>query len=160
MVFDKQLVELYKKLKRNEIRMLVDITRKLQQKYGPQVADDIAEVLTEKVHEKWNSMHKDDASLHKLYELMWEKRDGIIEKDVEVKNDDELRLKVRKCFYADEYKKLGAEDLGYKYSCMCEYPAVDVFNPRISFRRHKTIMQSNEYCDHCYRIVKEKGEEE
>jgi hypothetical protein len=159
MVTNRELVELYKRLKRIEIRRLVDITRKLQQKYGPQVADDIAEVLTERVHEKWDNMNKGDASLHKLYELMWDKREGIVDKNIEVKKDDELRLRVSKCFYAEEYKKLGAQDLGYKYSCMCEYPAVDVFNPRISFRRFKTLMQDCDYCDHCYKIVKADDEE-
>ena len=40
-----EFLEVYKKLKRNEIKRMVDITRRLQQKYGPQVADDIAECL-------------------------------------------------------------------------------------------------------------------
>ncbi len=153
MTNEKEFLELYKTMKRNEIKRLVGITRKLQQKYGPQVADEIAEVLTETAHEKWNSMDKGDAGLAELYKLMWEKRDGVIEREVQVKEDSELRLKVRDCFFAREYKKLNAQDLGYRYCCMCEYPAVDVFNPRIRFRRHNTLMQSSDCCDHCYKII-------
>jgi len=159
MALDKELVEFYRRLKRNEIRRLVEITRKLQQKYGPQVADDIAEVLTERAHEKWNSMNKGDANLNALYDLMWANREGIVDKVIEVKEDNKLKIRVTKCFYADEYKKLNAQDLGYKFSCMCEYPAVDVFNPRISFRRHRTLMQDCEHCDHCYIIVEQDEQE-
>ncbi len=153
MALDKEMLELYKDLKRKEIKKLVDLTRKLQQKYGPQVADDIAEVLIERVHDKWENMDKGDAGLKELYELIWEAKKDIMESEIEVEKDNELCLKVKKCFYADEYKKLGAQDLGYKYCCMTEYPAVDVFNPRIRFRRQNTIMQNHDYCDHCYRII-------
>jgi len=156
MADEKELLGLYKKLKKNEIRRLVDITRKLQQKYGPQVADEIAEVLTERAHEKWNEIDKGEAGLEELHKLLWEKKDGVIDASVEVKDDNQLSLKVQDCFYAQEYKKLGAQDLGYRYCCMCEYPVVDVFSPRIRFRRHNTLMQNSDYCDHCYRIIQEK----
>ena len=153
MEYEKELLELYKKLKRSEIKRLVDITRKLQQKYGPQVADEIAEVITERAHQKWSLKDKGDAGLEDLYSMVWKKKDGIIDSEVEVKNKGELRLRVKDCFYANEYKKLGAQDLGYKYCCMYEYPVVDVFNPRIRFKRHKTLMQNCDHCDHCYRII-------
>lgn len=155
MANEKDFLELYKKLKKNEITRLVAITRKLQQKYGPQVADEIAEVLTETAHGKWDSKDKGNAGLEELYRLMWEKRDGVIDREIEVKEDNQLRLKVKNCFFANEYKRLNAQDLGYKYCCMCEYPAVDVFNPRIRFRRNDTLMQNSECCDHCYKIVDE-----
>jgi hypothetical protein len=153
MADNEKLIELYKKLKRNEIQRLVSITRKLQSKYGPQVADDIAEVLTEGVHERWNKMDKGEAGLYELCELMWEGKDDLFDKVIEIRDKDELRLKINRCFFADEYRKLDALDLGYKYSCMCEYPAVDVFNPRIRFKRSRTLMQDHGYCDHCYKIM-------
>jgi hypothetical protein len=155
MTNENELLKLYKKLKSNEVRRLVAVTRKLQQKYGPQVADEIAEVLTEDAHDKWNNMDKGDAGLKELYRLMWEKRGGVIEREVVTDEDNQLRLRVNRCFFADEYKKLNAQDLGYRYCCMCEYPVVDVFNPRIRFRRHDTLMQNAGCCDHCYRIIEE-----
>jgi|LSQX01.2.fsa_nt_gb hypothetical protein len=150
-----EFLEVYKKLKRNEIKRMVDITRRLQQKYGPQVADDIAEVLTERAHGKWSLKDKGDAGLKELYKLMWEKKNGIIDHEIEVIKDGELRLRVKDCFYANEYKKLGAQDLGYKYCCMYEYPVVDVFSSRIRFKRNNTLMQSSDHCDHCYRIIED-----
>lgn len=152
---DKEFLELYKKLKRNEIKRMVEVTRKLQQKYGPQVADEIAEVLTEWAHEKWSLKEKGEAGLDELYEMMWRDKGGVIDSEVEVKDDKELRLRVKDCFYANEYKKLGAQDLGYKYCCMYEYPVVDVFSPRIRFKRHSTLMQNCNHCDHCYRVIEE-----
>lgn len=125
---------------------------------APQVADDIAEVLTEGAHERWNKKDKGEAGLYELCELMWERKDDLFDKVIEVRDEDELRLKINKCFFADEYQKLDAQDLGYKYSCMCEYPAVDVFNPRIRFTRSKTLMQDHGYCNHCYRIIMKKDQ--
>ncbi|MDD2573854.1 MAG: L-2-amino-thiazoline-4-carboxylic acid hydrolase [Firmicutes bacterium] len=152
---ERDFLEVYKKLKRNEIKRMVDITRRLQQKYGPQVADDIAEVFTEGAHNKWSLKDKGDAGLEELYKLMWETKNGIIDHEMEIKEDGELQLRVKDCFYAKEYKKLGAQDLGYKYCCMCEYPVVDVFNPRIRFKRYNTLMQNFDRCDHCYRLIEE-----
>ncbi len=153
MTKDKEFIEFYKKIKRNEIKRMVNITRKLQQKYGPQIADEIAEVLTEEAHNKWRLKEKGDAGLEELYKLIWVKKEGVIGQEIETKKTGELCLRVKDCFFASEYKKLGAEDLGYKYCCMHEYPVVDVFDPRIRFTRYNTLMQGSEYCDHCYRII-------
>lgn len=153
MVNEKELLDIYKKLKKNEIKRMVNITRRLQQKYGPQVADEIAEVLTEEAHDKWSLKEKGDAGLNELYRLIWKKKEGVIDQEIEARGAEELRLKVKDCFFATEYKKLGAQDLGYKYCCMYEYPVVDVFSPRIRFTRYSTLMQGADHCDHCYRII-------
>ncbi len=148
-----RFTEFYKKLKRNEIKRMVNITRRLQQKYGPQIADEIAEVLTEEAHNKWRFKEKGDAGLEELYNLIWNKNASIIDHGIESKTAGELCLRVKDCFFATEYKKLGAQDLGYKYCCMHEYPVVDVFDPKIRFTRHNTLMQGSDYCDHCYKVI-------
>ena len=38
----------------------------------------------------------------------------------------------------------------YLYMCLSDYSIIEGYNPDIGFKRSKTIMQGDDYCDHCY----------
>ena len=42
------------------------------------------------------------------------------------------------------------EDLMYQHTCSVDECIATTFNPQIGFRRTKTLMQGDEYCDHFY----------
>ena len=54
---------------------------------------------------------------------------------------------ITRCAYAEMYKKLGMEDLGFEFSCARDFAMVDGFNPLMTLKRTKTIMQGDEHCD-------------
>ena len=47
-------------------------------------------------------------------------------------------------------ERLKATDWLYHHTCSADEAMVSGFNPKIGFRRTKTLMQGDDYCDHYY----------
>ncbi len=62
-------------------------------------------------------------------------------------NKNEYFFNVKRCRYADMYKKLGMTDLGVILSCGRDFELVKGFNPRMNLIRTKTIMEGYDHCD-------------
>ena len=54
---------------------------------------------------------------------------------------------VTRCAYAEMYRELGLESLGYELSCGRDFAMVKGFNPRMELSRSQTIMQGQDHCD-------------
>lgn len=54
---------------------------------------------------------------------------------------------VKRCRYAEMYKELNMEDLGFVLSCGRDFAMVEGFNPKMKLKRTKTIMEGEDCCD-------------
>lgn len=61
---------------------------------------------------------------------------------------------VTHCGYADMYRRLGMEDLGYHLSCARDFAMVEGFNPKMRLNRTTTCMEGAELCDFRLRLEK------
>ena len=68
----------------------------------------------------------------------------------EKKDDGNYQFKVTNCPIANIAKDSGIEEWMYLYMCLSDYSITEGYNPDIGFKRSKTIMQGDDYCDHCY----------
>lgn len=66
------------------------------------------------------------------------------------RTDNRLRLKVTRCLWAEIYRELEAEEIGYAYICEPNRALPEAFSAKIRLERTKTLMLGDEYCDHCY----------
>jgi predicted ArsR family transcriptional regulator len=66
------------------------------------------------------------------------------------KTADGVLFHVTKCPIADLAKKMNLCEWGYVFSCCSDYYIVEGYNKNIGFKRTKTIMQGDDYCDHFY----------
>ncbi|GAG78493.1 unnamed protein product [marine sediment metagenome] len=67
--------------------------------------------------------------------------------------EKELFFDVSYCGYAEIYEKLGVKKLGCTLSCIRDFYFLEGFNPRITLKRTKTIMEGDDYCN--FRYVEE-----
>jgi len=69
--------------------------------------------------------------------------------DMEIleKTEQKYNWNITRCAYAEMYKDLGMEDLGYVFSCGRDFAMVTGFNPRMTLKRTKTLMQGDAHCD-------------
>ncbi len=77
-------------------------------------------------------------------------RDGAMELDVLEQTDARYSFNVTRCRYAEMYKELGLEDLGFLLSCNRDATLIEGFSPDLDLRRTQTIMQGASYCDFRY----------
>ena len=61
-----------------------------------------------------------------------------------------LSLHITGCLYAEVFKELEAEELGYLMVCNPDHAYAQTCHPQIKLRRSKTLMQGDSYCDHTW----------
>ena len=72
---------------------------------------------------------------------------GALKRDVLEKTNSKYNYNIVRCKYAEMYKELGLEELGFIFSCGRDGKMFGGFNPNIKFERTQTIMQGADYCD-------------
>lgn len=72
---------------------------------------------------------------------------GALEIEVLETTPAKVAFNVKRCKYAEMYRKHGLESFGYILSCARDFPLIEGFNPNIKFTRSQTIMEGADYCD-------------
>ncbi|MGO9568722.1 MAG: L-2-amino-thiazoline-4-carboxylic acid hydrolase [Desulfomonilaceae bacterium] len=62
-------------------------------------------------------------------------------------SETRFEFNIKRCRYAEMYKELGMADLGVILSCSRDFELLAGFNPRMTLRRTKTIMEGYDHCD-------------
>ena len=55
---------------------------------------------------------------------------------------------IKRCRYAEMYRELGLEELGFILSCTRDFAFTEGFNPNIKLIRTKTLMTGDEVCNY------------
>lgn len=121
--------------------------------YGDLLLDAVKEHVKRQTESEWlqlKSIHSKHTA-EELVDIQWEhvSRSAGIEFTVENK-DDLIQITATKCPLADMAHELNAAEWGYLYYCSRSPIAVENFSETIGFTRSKTLMQNDEYCNHCY----------
>ncbi len=77
---------------------------------------------------------------------LWSQDDAVTFEILEM-SSEKIAMNVTRCRYAEMYKELGMEDLGFTLSCGRDFALVEGFNPDIKLERTQTIMEGADYCD-------------
>ena len=85
---------------------------------------------------------------------IWEPwtRGGALELEWIEKSDRAVAFNVRRCRYAEMYRRLGIPELGRYLSCNRDAALVEGFNPDIELTRTQTIMEGAPFCDFRYHL--------
>ena len=86
--------------------------------------------------------------------LQYWTRDSALEIDVVEQSEQTFIFNVTRCRYAELYEELGLSGLGTVFSCARDFALIRGFNPEITLKRTKTIMEKAAYCDFCYTLNK------
>ena len=120
-----------------------------------------AEVFREFIFNRTESAWKetaalciDDNSLEGFVKLFWGPLKQSLQYEEAWDGDEQVQFKVTRCTVCEACKKAGLTDIGYHVYCMTDPAVVSGINPEIQFKRTHTLMQGDDYCDHCYRCPK------
>lgn len=72
---------------------------------------------------------------------------GALDVEVLETTPTQVAFNVKRCKYAEMYRKNGLEEFGYILSCTRDFPLIEGFNPKIKFTRTQTIMEGADFCD-------------
>lgn len=64
--------------------------------------------------------------------------------------DGEVHMHCTACPFAAMYRAMGGAEWGYALYCAADADLTKAFNPKIGFKRTRTLMQGDDCCDHEY----------
>nr|MDO8098991.1 L-2-amino-thiazoline-4-carboxylic acid hydrolase [Candidatus Njordarchaeota archaeon] len=145
-------VEEYKKWQRDNIEVIVAMLRSLRNLYGEKVINVASAAYLSTMRQRWRRIgeESEERDIGGLFKRLWENSKSLFSYEVIRKDENSLELKVNSCFWADEFRRLNAADIGFELCCMADFYIVEGFNPAIKYKRNKTLMKGDNYCDHHY----------
>jgi hypothetical protein len=87
--------------------------------------------------------------LSKIVKEVWAKDDALKIKMIK-ETEKELFFDVSYCGYVEMYEKLGVKKLGCILSCIRDFYFLEGFNPKITLKRTKTLMEGGDCCNFRY----------
>lgn len=137
-----------------ELRLFKEIREYLMQSLGDeQGAKIFADFISNRTETGWRETTElcvDDTSLHGFVKMFWGPLKKSLEYEEQWDGENKVQFKVKHCTVCEACKKAGLTDIGYHVYCMTDPAVIRGINPEIKFERTHTLMQGDEYCDHCY----------
>ncbi|UCG66437.1 MAG: L-2-amino-thiazoline-4-carboxylic acid hydrolase [Deltaproteobacteria bacterium] len=140
----------------------LEILLEMQKRFGEEVIE-IASQARLAVHQRWmRELSKGsppsrpaEVFRHSAYTVTTARSD-LLQYDVLDDSESRFAVNIAGCRYADFYKEKGFPEIGYAMHCALDFGEAKAFWPGVTLKRTKTLMQGNEFCDHCYEVSKHK----
>jgi predicted ArsR family transcriptional regulator len=136
----------------NRSLLLTTAIRFLEKEYGEEVLELLSDWKAERTRERWRSIAEetgrdDPEYLFRLFS------DEVHDYKVIRTSRNALEVKVHRCAHADAFRELDSTDVGMMMMiCMGDYAVVEGFNPKISFKRPKTLMAGDDMCHFIFEL--------
>ena len=145
--------------RRIEAMVLGPMIRAFQNEFGVEQANKVAQEVIEKVALGQGAAMAERAGANDLTTYLankgaWAANNAL---EIEVLELDENRYdyNVTRCRYAEMYRELGMQDLGFIFSCGRDFNFPAGFNTNMKLTRTQTIMQGNAICNFRYAMQDE-----
>jgi hypothetical protein len=146
-------------LKRRQIEALIAVPmiKGYEQEMGATRArEKAAEIITQIALKSGEQMADEIGGrtiplLARVVKEVWCREKALIIEVLE-ESEEKFSFNVTRCGYADQYEKLGIKEYGPILSCLRDEAFVQGFNPRIGFKRTRTIMHGALSCDFRFEI--------
>lgn len=93
---------------------------------------------------------KTDINSFKAIQHHWTKGNALEIKVIPVSEPQRYDYNVTRCRYAEMYKEMGLEEIGFLLSCNRDSKFIEGYAPNIALTRTQTIMNGYSYCDFRY----------
>ncbi len=138
-----------------ELRQRARLFARLVETFGPQVLDVVQQDLIDSVRTEYAQADLPRRDLDAVMSLLWDQVGDDLAFTVEARTPDHLEMKVTRCIWADELRRLNAAEIGYAFYCCWDEGFCQGVNPGIVFSRTKTLMLGDDCCNHTYDLKAE-----
>ena len=152
MISKEEHLKQVKNVRKWEFAARVDDLNALRERYGKEVEDIVAAKRAEKIEANWRKIAEEHGrnDIQGMKETLWT---WVLDEGIEYEVEDTeegTQFRVTHCPLAEMAKELNTTDWGFICFCADDPPMVAGFNPKMGFRRTKTLMEGDDCCDHFY----------
>ncbi|MEX2375634.1 MAG: L-2-amino-thiazoline-4-carboxylic acid hydrolase [Dehalococcoidia bacterium] len=140
-----------------EAEVLIPFIRRLEAELGEERALGIAREVIEEIARQQGrhvaeSLGRDDLQGFRQVKDSWGGAGGDLAIETLREDDERLEFNVVGCRFAEMYRQMGAEDLGFILSCARDFSLSEGYSGDLHLERTQTIMQGAAFCDFRYRL--------
>lgn len=145
------LLELLKRKMTVMADIAVELLHTMEKTFGPRAREVVREMINHQEFEARKNVGKPEADLRDFCAMVDKAAVGT---HTWKKTEDQpcsVAYGFTRCMYAEIFRELEEPELGFMM-CARDEPWVRSFNPRLAFRRTKTLMNGDEICDNTYYV--------
>ena len=150
--FEERLAEQGRQMYKDFMVRTIDILDRMKKRFGPEVYEVVEEMVADRTLAQWSRIAQGEEShtVDDLIRLLWEplKTRGF-EFAIERKEDG-IQVYCTKCALYDLANEINGTEWMFHIKCGSDPYIVEGFNPKIKFRRTKTLMEGHDCCDQNY----------
>ena len=140
-----------------QAQVLVPLVKALQAELGEDKANDLVRRALSDLYRAfgeqwWKSIEGNTLSEKVAVGFTTYQAEKSLVYNVVKHSDDEVRVNVTGCRFAEFYKAIGTPELGFLLTCSSDFPMAEGFGSNVEFTRTQTIMQGASHCDFHYRL--------
>jgi len=149
---DEEVIQelLYRKMK-GYAGLAVRLLHAMEKRFGPEAREVLAKMVEDLSYEPRADAGDPRADLHELCERVERGCAGTHIWDRVIDEPDRIGYHFTGCMHARIFRELGEPDLGFLF-CAGDGPSVRAYNPKLGFKRTRTLMEGDELCDHIYLV--------
>jgi hypothetical protein len=148
-----------------EAEVLIPLIRRMEQEFGRDAAHRIARETIESIardqgHAVAEALQRRDLEGFHHVKDTWSGAGGDLQITTLREDAEALEFNVTGCRFADMYRRMGAEDLGFILSCSRDFALSEGYSDALHLERRQTIMQGAPFCDFRYRLAANRAQGE
>jgi len=130
----------------------LNLFESIKDKYGKKLFDVIDKIVKWNLLKDWKEIAENEkaSTIDDLIRLLWNTLDNNFKYTSKKNQDGSVQFYCTKCPIHDLGKELNCTELLYYLVCKGDPYVAEGINPKIGFKRIKTLMQGDELCDHFY----------
>jgi hypothetical protein len=132
--------------------LTVQVLNAMDKRFGPDVREVVQQMAKEQEFPPEEEIGNPEEDLCKFCSMVDHAAAGSHRWERVIDEPDRIGYHFSRCMYAEILLELGEPELGM-VMCARDGPWVKSYNPKLGFRRTKTLMEGNEYCDHIFLVV-------
>jgi hypothetical protein len=145
------ILDLLKRKMTVSLDLAVQLLNEMEKRFGPEVREVVQQMAKEQVFPPEDEFSLPNEDLSKFCTMIDHAAAGSHRWERVIEEQERIGYQFSRCMYAEILNELGEPGLGMVI-CARDGPWVKSYNPKLSFRRTKTLMEGDEMCDHIFLV--------
>jgi hypothetical protein len=148
---EKVLLDLLKRKMTVMAEIAVELLHAMEKRFGSKAHEVVREMINRQEFEARQNPGKPETDLRDLCAIVDKTAAGTHKWKKTGNQPNSVGYNFTRCLYAEIFRELGEPELGF-IMCARDEPWVKSYNPKLAFKRTKTLMNGDEICDNTYYV--------
>jgi len=144
---EKIILELLKRKMAACAGIAVELLRAMEVRFGSEVREVLRDMAENQEFEPRSGAGEPRADLKGFCDMVEQMAVGSHQWQRVIDEPGQIGYNYSRCMYAEIFRELGEPELGWVI-CARDAPWIKSYNPKLGFKRTKTLMEGDDICDH------------